>query len=281
VVSPISAYDRLPIGCPTFIQFWRIGEECLEPEGWTVQEFLAPKFVLFYHSDWTLYLNDRTPNHKDSPVIMQELADATGIDPHALVAFRPGMRGARERLQWVSTRITTLQEDIAYSLFGIFGIHLPVIYGENRQNALGRLLQEIIAKSGDITCLDWVGKPSEFNSCLPASITSYRADPSTLSSQLSESDMQIFVSSLLDTIDAELPLRLYQTFESLNAPQFSASRLRLPCITFTVTSVKRRRSSDLQPASTFVVKADGLRDLSITTENRQIQFWGGGPFGKP
>ncbi|KAJ8595032.1 hypothetical protein M405DRAFT_694108, partial [Rhizopogon salebrosus TDB-379] len=125
--------------------------------GWTVQEFLAPRIVLFYQSDWTLYLNDRSPNHKDSAVIMRELGDATGIDPQALIVFHPGMVGTREKLQWVSRRKTTMQEDIAYSLFGIFGIHLPVIYGERKQNALGRLLQEIIAQSGDITCLDWVG----------------------------------------------------------------------------------------------------------------------------
>jgi hypothetical protein len=65
----------------------------------------------------------------------------TGIDSQALVTFRPEMRGARKKLQWASTRVTTLQEDIAYSLFGIFSIHLPVIYGDNKQNALGRLLQ--------------------------------------------------------------------------------------------------------------------------------------------
>jgi hypothetical protein len=167
-----------------------------------------------------------------------------------------------------------LQEDIAYSLFGIFGIHLPVIYGENKQNALGRLLQEIVAKSGDITCLDWVGKPSQFNSCLPASITSYGADPSALSSQLSEGEMQTSISSLRDAIDAEFASRLYQKFESLITPQFMASRLRLPCIAFTVTSVRRtRHDEDRQSASTFVVKADGLRDLSITTEDRLMNLF--------
>jgi hypothetical protein len=115
--------------------------------GWTIGEFLAPRIILFYQQDWTLYLNDRSPNHKESAVIMQELGDAVGIDPRTLVAFRPGMIGAREKLQWSSTRVTTLQEDIAYSLFGIFGVHLPVIYGEKKQNALGRLLQEVVARS--------------------------------------------------------------------------------------------------------------------------------------
>ncbi|KAG0698230.1 hypothetical protein DFH29DRAFT_1003030 [Suillus ampliporus] len=123
--------------------------------GWTFQEFVAPKVVLFYRKDWTLYLDDDSPNHKECPAIMEELEGATGIDVRALISFRPGMRGAREKLQWASTRVTTVQEDIAYSLFGIFSVNLPVIYGERKQNALGRLLQEIVARSGDITALDW------------------------------------------------------------------------------------------------------------------------------
>ncbi|KAG1740290.1 hypothetical protein EDB19DRAFT_1708643 [Suillus lakei] len=35
-------------------------------------------------------------------------------------------------------RVTTLQEDIAYSLFGIFGVHLPVMYGETRSGGFCR-----------------------------------------------------------------------------------------------------------------------------------------------
>ncbi|KAG1892334.1 hypothetical protein F4604DRAFT_22107 [Suillus subluteus] len=123
--------------------------------------------------NWTLYLNDRSSNHEESVVIMQELGDAVGIELQALVAFRPGMTSTREKLQWSSTRVTTLQEDIANSLFGIFGVYLPVIYCEKKQNALGRLLQEVVTRSGDISALDWIGTPSEFNSCLPADITSY------------------------------------------------------------------------------------------------------------
>jgi hypothetical protein len=72
-------------------------------QGWTIPEFLAPKVVLFYQSDWTVYLDDRSPNHKESVAIMQELGDAAGIDLQALVAFHPGMRGAREKLRWAST----------------------------------------------------------------------------------------------------------------------------------------------------------------------------------
>ncbi|KAG2149068.1 uncharacterized protein EDB93DRAFT_358436 [Suillus bovinus] len=238
--------------------------------GWTVPEFLAPKVVLFYQSDWTMYLDDRSPNHKESAAIMQELGDATGIDPRALVAFRPGMRGAREKLRWASTRVTTLQEDIAYSLFGIFGIHLPIIYGEMKENALGRLLQEVVGRSGDITALDWVGTSSEFNSCLPANITSYEAPPCMLPS-LSEDDIQTSVATLRSVGVVELALRLYTTLDNLSAPRFSHRRLHLPCIAFPITEVRRRHSQD-QEIPIYEVKTDGLGDLLITTEDRLIPF---------
>ncbi|OAX39138.1 hypothetical protein K503DRAFT_109733 [Rhizopogon vinicolor AM-OR11-026] len=239
--------------------------------GWTVQEFLAPKFVIFYQRDWTLYLNDPSLNHKDSAAIMQELGDATGIHPLALVAFRPGMRGAREKLQWVSRRVTTLPEDIAYSLFGIFGVNLPVIYGEKKQNALGRLLQDVVAQSGDITSLDWVGKSSEFNSCLPADITSYGA-PSCTPPSLSEDEMQTSVSSLQDAVSVEAASRLYHELSHLSAPRFATRRLHLPCIVFPVTEVRRRRGEGQELHSAYAVKADGLEDLLITTEDKLVQF---------
>jgi hypothetical protein len=239
--------------------------------GWTVQEFLAPRIVLFYQQDWTLYLNDRSSNHKESVPIMRELVDATGIDARALVAFRPGMRDAREKLRWASRRVTTVQEDIAYSLFGIFGIHLPVIYGEKKQNALGRLLQEIVAQSGYITALQWIGKSSEFNSCLPADITSYNVPPRTFPS-LSEGQMLASVSSLRAVVTAELASDLYTLLGNLSAPRFTKRRLQLPCIAFTVTKVRvtGRRGQGHNTCSTYEVKAAGLRGLQIMTEDKLI-----------
>ncbi|KAG2147810.1 uncharacterized protein EDB93DRAFT_1250323 [Suillus bovinus] len=237
--------------------------------GWTFQEFVAPKAVRFYQEDWSLYLDDRSSNHKESPAIMEELEGATGIDSRALISFRPGMRDARVKLQWASSRVTTLQEDIAYSLFGIFGVHLPVIYGEKKQNALGRLLQEIVARSGDITALDWVGQSSEFNSCLPADIISYAAPPYALPS-LSEDEIQTRVSSLRNIVTVDLASKLYNLLENMATPRFANCRLHLPCIAFRVTEIRRRRDHAAHP--TYGVKADGLRDLVITTNEMLIQF---------
>ncbi|KAG2107882.1 uncharacterized protein F5147DRAFT_837109 [Suillus discolor] len=235
---------------------------------WTFQELVAPKVVIFYQKDWSLYLNDRSPNHKESPAIMKELEDVTGIDARTLISFRPGMSDARQRLQWASSRITTLQEDIAYSLFGIFDVHLPVMYGENKQNALGRLLQEIVARSGDITVLDWVGQASKFNSCLPAYITSYSTPPRTLPS-LSEDQIQTTISSLRkNPVALDLASKLHDALDCMSAARFVSYRLYLPCIAFRVTEV----SLSYGPSETqYQVKADGLHDLLITTNEPLVQ----------
>ncbi|KAI6155055.1 heterokaryon incompatibility protein-domain-containing protein, partial [Pisolithus tinctorius] len=141
--------------------------------GWTLQELLAPQTVLFYTQNWSLY-KDLTPsNHKTDVAVLEELERVTGIETRFLTNFSPGLDDARSRLQWAALRHTTRPEDIAYSLFGIFNLHLPVLYGEPAENALGRLLSEIISQSGDISVLDWVGEASSFHSCLPAHITSY------------------------------------------------------------------------------------------------------------
>jgi hypothetical protein len=242
--------------------------------GWTVQEFLASKVVLFYQMDWTLYLDNRS-NHKESAAIMRELEDATGIDVRSLVSFRPGMRGARKKLQWVSMRDTTVPEDIAYSLFGIFGVKLPVIYGERKQNALGRLLQEVVAQSGDITALDWVGKSSEFHSCLPAEIASYGA-PSCSPPFPSGDEIQTSASLLRSAVGVELALKLHNTLDQVSVARFAARRLRLPCIIFPVTEVKWTNDQGQQPLLAFMIKADGLQDLSITTEDNLNQLWRAG-----
>ncbi|KAI5990178.1 hypothetical protein EDD15DRAFT_2136356, partial [Pisolithus albus] len=123
--------------------------------GWTLQELLASHTILFYTYDWSLYSTSDAVDHKSDPVLLEKLQIATGIAKHHLTNFCPGMDDARSRLHWASRRRTTRPEDIAYSLFGIFQVHLPIFYGESAQNALGRLLVEIISRSGDVSVLDW------------------------------------------------------------------------------------------------------------------------------
>jgi hypothetical protein len=44
---------------------------------------------------------------------------------------------------WAEKRETTREEDMAYSLFGIFDIQIPLLYGEGRERAFKRLREEI------------------------------------------------------------------------------------------------------------------------------------------
>ncbi|KAG1822250.1 hypothetical protein EV424DRAFT_1398690, partial [Suillus variegatus] len=238
--------------------------------GWTLQEFLAPNIILFYRNNWTPYLNHHSNNHK--AFIMQELKNVTGIDSRFHVTFRPGMRDPREKLVWASKRFTEKPEDVAYSLFGIFGVHLPVIYGETKQKALGRLLEKIVAQSRDISVLDWVGKSSEFNSCLPTDITSYGL--TSLLPCPSEDEIQASIELLEVAVDGAVASELYARLNSTNHPGFSNQRLHLPCIMFRVTQLKRRRHQleDEEIGFAYDLKARGLRDLHITTDKRLVQL---------
>ncbi|KAI6123320.1 hypothetical protein EDD17DRAFT_1466570, partial [Pisolithus thermaeus] len=126
--------------------------------GWTLQELPAPRTILFYTRDWSLYKNIASSNHKTDAVVLDELETATGIESRFLTNFSSGMDNARLKLQWASMRRTTRPEDILYSLFGIFDVRLPILYGESAEKALGRLLVEIISVSGDVSVLDWIGE---------------------------------------------------------------------------------------------------------------------------
>ncbi|KAG2362818.1 hypothetical protein BDR07DRAFT_1460684 [Suillus spraguei] len=226
--------------------------------------FRSSSLLKLFSSTKQIGLYISTDAHKESVNILGELERSTGINARALVDFRPGTTGILEKLRWASKRDTTREEDIAYLQFGIFGIHIPVIYGEKRQNALGRLLQYIIAHSGDITALDWVGQSSNFNSCLPTNISSYKALPYTLPS-LCERDMQISVFTLRNnTVAVESALKLYTTLKNLSIPRFADTALHH----ISSTEVRQRPAQDGARRFTYDVKAYGLQDLLVTTKDQ-------------
>jgi hypothetical protein len=49
----------------------------------------------------------------------------------------------KERFSWIQSRETTVEEDKAYSLLGIFDVQMPLRYGEGMANAFKRLEEEI------------------------------------------------------------------------------------------------------------------------------------------
>ncbi|KAF4865674.1 Vegetative incompatibility protein HET-E-1 [Colletotrichum siamense] len=59
-----------------------------------------------------------------------------------------------ERLSWLARRETTRLEDMAYCMLGIFGISMPLIYGEGSR-AFMRLQEEILKVSDDHSLFCW------------------------------------------------------------------------------------------------------------------------------
>jgi hypothetical protein len=116
--------------------------------GWTLQELLAPTYVIFYDKNW-LALGTR-------PIFAYELHKITSIDEVALGRNPPSLNTfcVARRMSWAAKRTTTREEDMAYSLLGLFDINMPLLYGEGMR-AFTRLQEEIIKKSNDDSILAW------------------------------------------------------------------------------------------------------------------------------
>ncbi|KAG5748635.1 hypothetical protein H9Q70_008691 [Fusarium xylarioides] len=79
-------------------------------------------------------------------------APPTSTDGH--LQSRLHAASIAEKMSWASERKTTRIEDTAYCLLGIFGINMPLLYGEGT-NAFLRLQEEIMKRSDDQTLLAW------------------------------------------------------------------------------------------------------------------------------
>ena len=102
--------------------------------GWNLQELLAPKRVEFSLSEGTR-LDNKT-------LLEERIHRTTGIAVEALQGRSLSDFSVSERMRWTMKRTTTRKEDEAYSLLGIFDIHMPLIYGE-REKTLARLREQI------------------------------------------------------------------------------------------------------------------------------------------
>ena len=113
--------------------------------GWTLQELLAPIFVYFYDKAW------RPLGSRDD--WMEYLPAITGIQTRHLSGSFMSCNIAT-KFGWASQRSTTREEDEAYCLLGIFGINMPLLYGEGRK-AFTRLQLEIMKVSDDESIFAW------------------------------------------------------------------------------------------------------------------------------
>ncbi|KAG9318932.1 hypothetical protein JVU11DRAFT_1046 [Chiua virens] len=204
--------------------------------GWTYQEYVASETIQFYTGDWKPYLGLALPNHKESPIIISEM-EVPGISAQESALIRPGLERVREKLFLAANRQTTLMEDIAYSLFGIFDAAIPVMYGEGNR-AVGRLLEHVLTGSGDVTILAWTGRAGSYNSCLPSDLTAYiPLIPPHVPPLIDIIEMDHIVAESRSSDDVSLAMTLYDRLEELPTPSLAASRLRLSGIVFCLTNL--------------------------------------------
>ena len=134
--------------------------------GWTLKELIAPKVVEFFSQE-KHYLGT-----KES--LVQVISAVTRIQPAALLSVDLYRFSVQDRMKCATGRQTTIEEDEVYCLLGIFGVYMPLIYGEGREHAFKRLYRE----SNPSTCC----KPCDRSSS-PESDSASPFEPQSASSQ--------------------------------------------------------------------------------------------------
>ncbi|KAH8822106.1 heterokaryon incompatibility protein-domain-containing protein, partial [Xylogone sp. PMI_703] len=136
--------------------------------GWTLQELIAPDSLIFYTKTWT-EIGTKFSLH-------DVISDIISVPPEILLTGHMDASIA-QRMSWAANRMTTRPEDRAYCLMGLFGVNMPMIYGEG-DKAFERLQLEIMKLSDDDSILAWseaesrngtpgplAPSPSAFSSC--------------------------------------------------------------------------------------------------------------------
>lgn len=122
--------------------------------GWTLQELIAPRNMQFYNKDWAWI------GSKDS--LRTHISRLTDIDEYGMFIPDLSVLSVAHRMSWAARRQTTRPEDIAYCLLGIFNINMPLLYGEGRIRAFGRLQEEIMRRTEDHSIFAWSGRETDF-----------------------------------------------------------------------------------------------------------------------
>lgn len=114
-----------------------------------MQELLAPGEVIFCDQCW------HTIGRKKDYGFCKTIAATTGIPLlHLLDHLTLSFASVAQKLSWASKRVTTKDEDLAYSLLGLCDVNMPLLYGE-KGKAFLRLQEEIIKQSDDESIFAW------------------------------------------------------------------------------------------------------------------------------
>lgn len=89
------------------------------------------------------YLADVDWDTELPPVIEYKSCGSCNQDLDSVLSTPLSVRGIAQRMSWAATRETTREEDRVYSLLGLFGVNMPLLYGEGPRAFL-RLQEESI-----------------------------------------------------------------------------------------------------------------------------------------
>ncbi|KAI6709734.1 hypothetical protein PZA11_002007 [Diplocarpon coronariae] len=115
--------------------------------GWTLQELIAPKQMRFYNRDWA-YIGSKA-GLKDA------ICSVTKIPESFLLGGDLTRESVSRKMSWVSSRQTTVPEDIAYCLLGLFDVNIPLLYGEGEEKAFLRIQEAILKHTDDNSIFLW------------------------------------------------------------------------------------------------------------------------------
>lgn len=113
--------------------------------GWTLQELLAPAELVFLTANWTEIV-PKPPRHSSFEDYTNRRQSSAGR--------QLGRVQRRPKMSWAAGRQTTRLEDEAYCLMGLFGVNMPLLYGEGGRAFL-RLQQEVLRVSEDQSIFSW------------------------------------------------------------------------------------------------------------------------------
>ncbi|KAI1141207.1 HET-domain-containing protein [Hypoxylon sp. FL0543] len=116
---------------------------------WTLQELIAPSWINFYGRGWE-------DIGRCQGTIAQNVSVVTRIPESLILGHTPLTKySAAQKMSWAAHRRSTRPEDIAYSLLGLFGINMPLLYGEGSRKAFTRLQEAILRETDENTLLCW------------------------------------------------------------------------------------------------------------------------------
>lgn len=150
------------------LDFWRAFDSSeWFSRGWTLQELLAPATVVFCSRDWEVFGHLQTNAGSKQYQALAPFSQALKFELNERIAQITGIQAeylsraqslqsasVARRMSWAAGRKTTRIEDEAYCLLGLFGVNMPLLYGEGRMAFL-RLQEEIIKRSDDLSIFAW------------------------------------------------------------------------------------------------------------------------------